>query len=113
MKSVWTIICILALIAAPMLLAQTNPACSRQPACASCHNGGTMSCCAAQPGSNPQSVPASSTRIGPQSDFSILIATLLFSTSARADIPPGFYPASTPLTASGVPLYTRNCARLI
>jgi hypothetical protein len=72
-----------------------------------------MSCCAAQPISNPQSGPANSTRTGGQNDFSAVLLAALNSTFIIVETPPTAFSALPPLMANDVPLYERNCAWLI
>jgi hypothetical protein len=113
MKIGWAIICGLVLIAAPMLAAQPDPACVKQAIRDCCQACGNMSCCAAQPGSSPQSVPANSTRTGTQIEFAVALSPVLIATVAAVESHPNSFSASAPLTATGVPLYTRNCALLL
>jgi hypothetical protein len=95
------------------LLAAPMPACSRQPARACCHCGGKMSCCAAQPSPCSQSAPAVPAPSGIQNQF-LLPASVLITWSLPENeaglISSAFV---SPLTATGVPLYARDCARLI
>jgi hypothetical protein len=72
-----------------------------------------MACCAAQPVPNTKSVPANAARPGAQNDFSLLAPASLSSATSIAEISRRFSPAPLPLTAAGVPLYARHCARLI
>jgi hypothetical protein len=95
------------------LLAAPAPACSRQPAHACCHCGGKMSCCAAQPSPCSQSAPAVPAPSGIQNQFSFLAPALLawaLPENEAGSISSAFV---LPLTASGAPLYARDCARLI
>jgi len=93
--------------AAPM------PACSRQPVRACCHCGGKMSCCAAQPVSGSQSAPAVPAPSGIQNQFLLPAPALMvwaLPENEAGSISSAFV---SPLTASGAPLYARDCARLI
>jgi hypothetical protein len=93
------------------LLAAPAPACGKQPAHAGCHCGGKMSCCSAPSGSQP--IPAVPANAGPQRHLSIFapaIVTMALPESRAGSISSAFV---SPLTASGAPLYARDCARLI
>jgi hypothetical protein len=95
------------------LLAAPAPACGKQPAHASCHCGGKMSCCAAQPSSGSQSAPAVPASSGIQNQFSFPAPALMvwaLPENEAGSISSAFV---SPLTASGAPLYARDCARLI
>jgi hypothetical protein len=94
------------------LLAAPTPACYRQPAHACCHCGGKMSCCSA-PMSGSQSAPAVPASSGIQNQFSFLAPALMvwaLPENEAGSISSAFV---SPLTASGVPLYAWDCARLI
>jgi hypothetical protein len=103
----------LLLVWTQLLAAPTLPECSRQPAHACCHCGGKMSCCAAQPSSGSQSAPAAPSPSGIQNQFSFLAPALMvwaLPENEAGSISSAFV---SPLTASGAPLYARDCARLI
>jgi len=94
------------------LLAAPMPVVSARPAQACCHCGGKMSCCA-PPSSSSRSAPAVPAPSGVQNQFSFLTpAAVVWSLpeNAAGSIASAF---ELPLTASGVPLFARNCVRLV
>ncbi|MGA3142048.1 MAG: hypothetical protein ABSF10_03265 [Verrucomicrobiota bacterium] len=95
------------------LLAAPALACSRQPAHACCHCGGKMSCCAAQPSPCSQSAPAVPAPSGIQNQFSFLAPVLMIWSLPENEAGSISFAFVSPLTASGAPLYARDCARLI
>jgi hypothetical protein len=101
----------LLLVWAQLSAAPALPACAKQPAHAGCHCGGKMSCCSAPSGSQP--MPAVPSNTGAQKQLSIFapaIVTMAPPESRAGSISSAFV---SPLTASGAPLYARDCARLI
>jgi len=113
MKLAWAILCSLVLMTAPMLMAEPNPVCVRHAAHACCHAGGKMSCCATQPVSNSPPVPLNSNRAGLQTGFIAVLLPALTAALAVVENRQNSFAPLPPPTANGVPLYTRNCARLI
>jgi hypothetical protein len=95
------------------LLAAPALACSRQPAHACCHCGGKMSCCSAQPSPGSQSAPAVPAPSGIQNQFSFLAPVLMIWSLPENEAGSISFAFVSPLTASGAPLYARDCARLI
>jgi hypothetical protein len=101
------------LLAWSQLLAAPAPPTCAQPAHACCHCGGKMSCCAAQPSPCSQSAPAVPAPSGIQNHFLFLAPALMvwaLPENEAGSISSAFV---SPLTASGAPLYARDCARLI
>lgn len=113
MKMAWAIICSLMLAVTPALLAQApSPACAQQPMRACCHPGHIMPCCQGKP-SNSQPVP-NVPPSGNQTQISLLFANAFVVCVLPDATTPQFSSAvALPLTATGSPLYTRNCALLI
>jgi len=102
----------LLLVWAQLLAAPVPPACAKQPAHACCHCGGKMSCCSA-PSSGSQPLPAIPSNAGAQKQLTIsapAIVAVALPESRAGSISSAFV---SPLTASGAPLYARDCARLI
>jgi hypothetical protein len=102
----------LLLVWAQLLAAPTLPACAKQPAHACCHCGGKMSCCAA-PSSNSQPAPAIPASSGIQNQFSFLAPALMVWALPENEADSISSAFVSPLTAYGIPLYARDCARLI
>jgi hypothetical protein len=95
------------------LLAAPAPVAPAQPTHACCHCGGKMSCCAAQPSPGSQSAPAVPAPSGIQNQFLLPAPALMvwaLPENEAGSISSAFV---SPLTASGAPLYARDCARLI
>jgi hypothetical protein len=114
MKTAWAIICCLVLAGTPFLLAQTpSPTCAKQPLPACCRHG-VMPCCTTQPASGSQpapAIPASSKVL--TSQLSLLAATLVAWTLPETSAGPISSASVLPLMTAGVPLFARDCARLI
>jgi hypothetical protein len=93
------------------LLAAPTSVTAAQPAHACCHCGGKMSCCASPSGSQP--MPAVPANAGPQKQLSISAPAIVAWSlpGNRADLVCSAFRLS--LMPDGVPLYARDCARLI
>jgi hypothetical protein len=115
MKTAWAIICCLVLAGTPFLLAQTpSPACAKQTLPACCRHG-VMPCCAAQPASGSQSAPTApvpSSKVQ-SSQFSLLAAAFAAWTLPETSASSISSASAPPLMVAGVPLFARDCARLI
>ena len=100
------------LLAWAQLLAAPTPVTPAQPAHACCRCGGKMSCCAA-PSSGSQPMPAVPSNAGPQKQFSISAPAIV--TGALPENRVGLICSASRLSLMpyGVPLYARDCARLI
>lgn len=117
MKTVWTILGCLVMLAAQLLSAPATVHCSQAvvAACAMpcCHPGQMMRCCEAGPVAPTPTVPVNTTRIGALLDISLLAPTSLNTAVAVAELHLNFVPISLTLTPSIVPLHERLCVRLI
>jgi hypothetical protein len=71
-----------------------------------------MSCCSA-PTSGSQSAPAVPAPSGIQNQFSFLAPVLMIWSLPENEAGSISFAFVSPLTASGAPLYARDCARLI
>jgi hypothetical protein len=101
------------LLVGVQLLAAPTPVASAQPVHACCHCGGKMSCCTAQPPSGSQPAPVVPSHSGVQRQFSVTapaVMAWILPENEAGSISSAFV---SPLTASGTPLYARNCARLL
>jgi len=114
-KTIWAIVCCLVLAGTPFLRAQVpSPTCAKQPLPACCRHG-VMPCCAAQPASGSQSAPEApvpSSKVQ-SSQFSLLAAAFAVWTLPENETGSISSANVPPLMAAGVPLFARNCARLI
>jgi hypothetical protein len=72
-----------------------------------------MSCCAAQPVSGSQSAPAVPAPSGIQNQFSFLAPAVMAWALPKNEAGSISSAFGLPQTASGAPLYARDCARLI
>jgi hypothetical protein len=114
MKLVLAIICSLVLAGTPFLLAQSQlPECAKEAVPACCQHGGEMPCCAAK-NSSPQNTPAVPSQNNTQQNLipvpvlSAVICKLPENPADAISSTTVFFP-----TANAVPLFARNCARLI
>jgi hypothetical protein len=114
-KTIWAIVCCLVLAGTPFLLAQTPlPACAKQTVPACCRHS-VMPCCAAQPASGSQSAPTApvpSSKVQ-SSQLSLLAAAFAVWTLPENEAGSSSSASASPLMAAGVPLFARDCARLI
>jgi len=101
------------LVWAQLWAAPALPTCAKQPAHACCHCGGRMSCCATQPASGSQPVPAVPTSTGSHKLLSISVSTFVAGALPENQVAlPGSASWSF-LMPDSAPLYARHCARLI
>ena len=121
MKAVLALLCSLVFLVTPMLAARPS-VCPAKPAAAHCHAaccrpGHEMSCCLAQPASNPpahaQPAPVNNARAGSLNDFSLLTLALLTSAAPVAEVRPPSVPAFSTRPANTAPLCARHCVWLI
>jgi hypothetical protein len=112
MKTALAIICSCLFVGSPFLLAQAAPPCIKQNhAC--CHCDGKMNCCAAKSSPDSQPAPAVPAQSGTQSQFLFLAPAIVIWNLPENEAGSISSVFVSPLTASGAPLYARDCARLI
>jgi hypothetical protein len=100
------------LLAWAQLSVAPAPVTPDQPAHVCCHCGGKMSCCSV-PSSGSHSVPAVPAPSSIQNQFSFLapaVMAWILPENETGSISSAFV---SPLTASGVPLFARNCIWLV
>jgi hypothetical protein len=94
------------------LSAAPAPVTPTQPAHACCHCGGKMSCCSA-PSSGSQPVSAIPSNSSVQNQWSLLAPAMMVWTLPKNTAGSISSASRSPFMATGVPLYARDCARLI
>lgn len=83
-----------------------------KPVCACC-DCKQMDCCVTPATPDPQSLPVTVAPTASQNNLSVPVSTLVACTLPVTALTQISVPASAPLPALGVPLFTRHCARLI
>jgi hypothetical protein len=78
-----------------------------------CSNCGKTCCCVTPFSPDSAPAPATPVRAGVQTELTMLAATLVAWTLPATEPQVPSLSASPPLTAMGVPLFTRHCALLI
>jgi hypothetical protein len=112
MKTALAIVCSFLLAGSSFLLAQAAPPCIKQShAC--CHCDGKMNCCAAKSSPDSQPAPAVPAQSGSQNQFLLLAPHALAWTLLNNEAHPVSFTAVSLSSATGAPLYARDCARLI
>jgi hypothetical protein len=112
MKKALAIVCSFLLVGAPLLLAQAAPPCIKQNhACCRC--GGKMNCCATKSLPDSQPTPAVPAQSSNQNQFLLLTPHALTCTLLNNETHPISFTAASSSSVTGMPLYARDCARLI
>jgi len=110
-KLTLVIVCSLLLAGTPLFPARAPAACVKRAAHAPCHCGGA--CCTAPASPESQPVPAVPVPTSSQNQLLTLAPAALVWTLPDVQAPLFLASSFSPLTATGAPLYARDCARLI
>ena len=112
MKTVPVIVCVLVLAGIQITSAQA-PASGTECAARACCECGQASCCAARGSPEPQPAPAAPVFFNSQNQITIPATAVPAWTLPDREARPCSFPSFATVTTAGVPLYARNCARLI
>jgi len=112
-KTALAIVCSLVLVWTQVVLAQAPAAGVARVIRAPCHCCGKASCCVASTSPESQSAPAAPASSISRNQISLLAAAVPAWTLPDREARPGHTSSFSRVNTAAVPLYARNCARLI